>query len=308
MKLWSLPFLILSFFFTSTSYGSNLKFEGNLSTGVLNGTVWERVYSPETDGRKLSELRWELKDIPILKGYFQATYKEKLSIMIEGWTAIKKGDGIMTDRDWLRTSDANYWTHFSESDIDVKKGVMLDFNLAYNFYTLKNYLPNTKLTALIGYRYISWSFEDHLKYLIYSSNPNGGGLRDSFNLGNGRRAIDYTQWYTIPYLGINLELPFPSWELTTTLKYSPCTTGKDEDYHILRNLRFEEKGTGGTYFSAAIQANLPLYNNWSATIGLDYEKVKEMRADTTFSGLYFPDGASVAYDSHLITVGIKKTF
>ncbi|SCA62417.1 Uncharacterized protein SCG7109_AA_00270 [Chlamydiales bacterium SCGC AG-110-M15] len=290
--------------------GWEYDFSASLETSLLRGKSKELVYL-QSDGRKLSELAWDLTDVPMLGLKLQADVNEDWIVTLGGWRNIGPGSGIMVDTDWRLPSDPNFWTDQSIHNVDLVKGEILDFSLAYRLLALRDYPFAFRLKA--GLRYISWKWEDFLISTIGSSSPSGGGLRDISLPGSGERGIDYSQWFTVPYLGAEFESTLFQTQVIARGSASSWVFARDRDFHRNRQTLFEESATGGRYYSLGIELKRMLFELVELSLAYDFEQVREVRADTLVTSLILPpkkfeDGAGISYRSQRLTLGIIYNF
>lgn len=287
----------------------NFRIQLGLDTSILNGEAREVVYDTDQDRRKISELFWDLKEVPMIGVHLRSDIFDDFRVDLNAKTNVAEGSGIMTDWDWLHPTDPSFWTHFSQSSVEVKKAVNLDINASYAFYKFDE--GRGRIRAIGGFKYLFWKWEDHVDFLVYSSNPGGGAVRDLFVPKNGERAIDYQQHYSIPYFGIGAEYPYKKFVFDLRILYSPFVVARDRDYHILRDLLFEEKANNGQYYSLGGEVKWNVFEDWYIGLNAQYEKVKEMRADLfvvvdSYPYLITPNGAGIAYESYQAGLSISK--
>lgn len=289
---------------------SRLDFRGKVSFGVLNGKAMENVYSAYDRRRKISELIWDLRDVPIVSLHLESFIRENFSLHIDYKTNLGGGSGHMTDRDYLWYEDPSYWTHFSQSVVDIRDLVQCDMNGSYSFYSMWD--ETVKCRFFAGFKYIYWKWEDHIQYLIYSSDPDSGSLRDIFSSLDGLRGINYEQTYQMPYFGLALDFHLGKALFNVYASYSCWVRAKDRDFHILRELTFEEAAENGKYYSCGATCSYPFKESYFLEVGIHYEKVAEMRSDTSISDGYtklvIPNSAGLGYHSSLANISFVKRF
>ena len=94
--------------------------EFTLGAGLLNGEAEEKVYDVD-NGAKVSQLDWQLKQVPTLHLGLSWHPMRWLTLDARGWTQIAKGDSHMKDYDWLGENDEG-WTDYSDHpDTRVQK-------------------------------------------------------------------------------------------------------------------------------------------------------------------------------------------
>jgi plasminogen activator len=287
----------------------NLRLEAGISMSILNGESRETVYDTDQDRRKISELFWDLKEVPLLGFHLRSEIFDDFRVDCNAQFNVEEGNGIMTDWDWMHPTSPEIWTSFSQHSVDVTKARIYDVNMSYSFYKFKE--GRGKVRAIMGYKTLFWEWEDHVEFLVYSSNAGGGGLRDIFTPGSGERGIDYQQHFSIPYLGIGTEFPYDPFYFDLQLIYSHMVFAKDRDYHILRDLLFEEKSNNGEYYSLIAEVKWNFTKDWFLGLKANYERVKEIRTDIIitvdpFPHLIIPNAAGIAYDSYQVGLTLSK--
>ena len=136
--------------------------KAHMGVGYLNGDSSELVYGE--NGRKLSELNWELDDVPMLNVGGSISPRSWLTISADFWTRLNRGSGTMDDYDFLAINYDGY-THWSHHDnTDLTQGFMFDLNAAFTFYTFEE----TSFSALVGYKYDTWEWEARGGNYFYS--------------------------------------------------------------------------------------------------------------------------------------------
>ncbi|MFT4553384.1 MAG: outer membrane protease [Chlamydiales bacterium] len=304
------PFLLLASKNETQIFNSpNFRLQLGLDVSLLNGEARETVYDTDQDRRKISELFWDLKEIPMVGVHLRSDIFDDFRIDLNAKTNVAQGSGIMTDWDWLHPTDPSFWTNFSQSSVEVKDAQTFDLNASYAFFKFDE--GRGRVRAIGGFKYLFWKWEDHIDYLVYSSNAGGGAVRDIFIPKNGERGIDYQQHFSIPYFGVGAEFPYKSFIFDLHILYSPFVVARDRDYHILRDLLFEEKANNGQYYSFGGEAKWNVFKDWFLGLNIQYERVKEMRADTfiivdPYPHLIIPNSAGIAYDSYQVGISISK--
>ncbi|WP_367180808.1 omptin family outer membrane protease [uncultured Shewanella sp.] len=82
---------------------NQLTFEGAL--GVLDGSSTEIVY--ESTGRKLSQLDWDINNVPIIKLGANWDLNEQWTFKGRFWSVVtNNGNAHMEDRDWLDSTQS----------------------------------------------------------------------------------------------------------------------------------------------------------------------------------------------------------
>ncbi|EAT0258334.1 omptin family outer membrane protease [Salmonella enterica] len=74
----------------------------SLSAGWLGGERREYVYDT-ISGRKLSQLNWKIRSVPVLKAGITPGVGYRLTVDIGGWASLSSEYGVIDDYDWLGT-------------------------------------------------------------------------------------------------------------------------------------------------------------------------------------------------------------
>jgi hypothetical protein len=77
--------------------------ELSMGVGLLSGQAREKVYDTD-NGEKISQLDWDIKQVPTLHLGLTVHPLQWLSLDLLGWTLVGKGDGHMKDYDCIAMS------------------------------------------------------------------------------------------------------------------------------------------------------------------------------------------------------------
>lgn len=154
----------------------------SLGVGLLNGQAREKVYDVES-GQKISQLNWSMKQVPTLHLGVKYQPINWLSLDLNGWTRVAKGDGHLKDYDWLE-EDRGDWSHYSDHpDTQVSKAWQADF--AATAWALKR--EDVALGVMLGYQRNQFGWSAKGGRYTYSSDE---GFRDeSGEFPAGRKAF-----------------------------------------------------------------------------------------------------------------------
>lgn len=253
--------ILLFFIFLSISLPLSAQ-EWTFSTGLtsqyINGEIQELVYDWH-DGERytMSALYWEIENL-FLAGPWAQINRGPFQLKGEFLIPLNEGTGQMQDYDWLGytsdfaslglTNPEEEWTHYSRSDVFIKKYLDYTIDLSYKAFTHRFF--EMDITAGFQYRQIRW--EDIPLYYIYSTSSSFRGSSGNFIEDN---AINF-EWHSSTGLaGLNfwfIPSPYNIPELQFRLQgqfgfYSYRYT---VDEHILRNYQFTD------IFAGAIQWDL----------------------------------------------------
>lgn len=248
--------------------------EVSLGVGLLNAKAQEKVYDV-SDGKKISQLSWDLKQVPTL--HLGLSYKPLswLSLDARGWTQVAKGNSHMTDYDWLGDDDEG-WTHFSDHpDTRIQKAWQAE--LAATAWALKR--ENLALGVMLGYQRSQYGWQSRGGRYNYSSDD---GLRDvSGEFPNGLKGITYQQTYDTPYVGLVGLYNYRNWTVESRFKYSQWVKARDFDQHHLRGLTFTgDQGNRGRMQSLALAVSYGMTPQFSIKAGVDYQVYAEAKGST----------------------------
>ena len=250
-----------------------------VSVGLLNGSAQETVYYSAHGNRQLlSQLDWDLKSVAMVGGEVSVVWKNSLWLNAGLWGAATKGNGQMTDFDWLLEQPGSPWTDWSLSSVDVTRAWLLDLSL--NLELARS--GAVGIRAIAGYKYNTWRWEDHGIQHIYSSNPTiPAGFRNDVASDTSETGIIYEQNFHIPYLGAGLNYASGPWNVDAFVLFSPFVIATDRDHHVIRELEFEETFSGGQYIGLGVRGTYTFQNNFFATLAFDGQLIPEFYGDQT---------------------------
>lgn len=267
--------------------------------GIVNGLAGEYVY----DGaHTLSELLWDIDAIVMAGVNASWRFADRWSLNSGFWTALNKGNGEMTDKDFYIYGYSE-WTHYSRHEVEIEKGRVIDINIGYRL----NPAGRTAFTALIGYRQDIWEWTDSAQEYIYSERS----FRDTHGHFEGVNAIDYKQTFDIPYAGLHVTGPVGTqfnWE--ASIIASVFGSAEALDHHILRDLRFKDTFSGLTYLALNLGGSYAFNEQSSLELSLHGQHVPESKGDSVIlnDGSRFPDGGGIALDTIMLSVGYTHRF
>jgi outer membrane protease len=277
------------------------------SCGMLEGEAHEYVYDDTFFGfggtYKASELIWDLSGLAVAGAIVSVRPTESWSVQLGGWTCVNKGNGGMVDYDWAM--EGIDWTDRSISDVEVVSSYMADINVAYRFFKRES----LSLSGVIGYKQDFWKWEDSFIELLYSVD----GFRDYYEEGDGSNMIDYEQLFQIPYIGINSACVWGRFALTAYLLYSPLVMAEDKDYHIQRDIRFEETFSGGNYFGGGLAAQYDVTSAFFLSASLDCQSIPEFKGDMELTDelgdtYSYSDSAGISHLSSMLSASVGVRF
>ena len=274
-----------------------------LESGHVWGKSFERVYYPEENDRKVSELIWQLKNVYMVGAVINAEPVSWLRINLGGWFAVNKGTGVMDDYDWV-LEDSSEWTDWSHSAILLKRGIILDANLQGRLFEYHG----LGFWAVGGFKFMNWYWHERGKFYIYSVY----GYRDYYGLDGGRHCIDYEQWFYTPYAGVSLTYDYDRLHFSGYLNYSPLAWARGEDHHLLGNIVFSDRFDHVRYFGVGLRATFDVTEHFYVGAGFDFQQyynrvgttIEEVDGETTV----YTESAGIEHFSHMISFTMGYRF
>ena len=277
-----------------------IQLEGAL--GLLNGSSTELVYR---DGKKLSQLDWEIENVPIIKLGATRDINEQLTFKGGLWSVMNDdGDAHMEDRDWLTPNQSSPSDISIHPDTKLRNAYEIDLNATYWLAINSNY----RMGALVGYQYNQFKWDGIGGTYRYNNGANVGAFSNIV-------VIDYKQEFQVFYLGFAGEYNIDRSEFFAQVKWSPLVDAKGVDNHRLRNLTFYEQSNGDSDFVSLtlnygynFTPRAKLYAEYVYTV---YEEAKadtKLVNNTTGQVSYSPNSAGLDNENSTVSVGIKLIF
>jgi len=254
----------------------------SMGLGLLNGRSQEKVYD---DGEKLSQLTWDIKQVPTLHLGLAFHPLDWLSYDLRGWTRISGGNSHMKDYDWLSDEDVG-WTHYSDHPkTRLKNAWQVEF--AATAWALKR--EDLALGVTAGYQRSRFDWDSKGGSYVYTSE---NGFRDlEGNFPGGEKAISYQQTYDTPYLGLVGLYNLKNWTLESRFKYSQWVRARDFDTHHMRDLTFSgDNGNTGRMQSLALGLAYNVNPQLSVKAGIDHQVYASTKGSTLIK--HEPSGQS----------------
>lgn len=246
--------------------------EMSLGVGVLNGQAQEKMY---LNGEKISQLKWDMKQVPTLHLGLSYHPLQWLSLDAQGWTQVAKGNGHMKDYDWFDGEDED-WTDFSDHpDTRVRKAWQAEF--AVTAWALKR--DDLALGAMLGYQRSEFGWQSRGGRFTYSSDD---GFRDiSGEFPAGGKVITYEQTYDTPHVGLVGLYSYGDWTVEGRFKHSQWVKARHYDQHHLRDVTFTgNNGNRGRMQSLALGLSYRINPQFSVKAGVDYQVHAEAKGST----------------------------
>jgi len=249
------------------------------SVELINGTAQENVYSHVAGARyHLSELDWDIRNVVMVGAEATMVLNKTFRINAGLWGAATQGNGQMNDYDWLLEEPGSPWTDWSLSEVDVTRAWMLDLNVSAELTRF----GALGLRGIIGYKYNTWSWEDHGVRHIYSTDPTvPGGFRNDVANDPPTTGVTYEQDFHIPYIGVGLNYVAGRWDVDGYVLYSPMVVATDYDQHVIRQLAFKETFSDGQYIGAGVRGSCTFLDSYFVTLALDGQIIPEIYGNST---------------------------
>jgi len=248
--------------------------ELSMGVGLLNGQAREKVYDTD-DGKKISQLNWDMKQVPTLHLGMTVHPLQWLTLDLRGWTMVGKGDGHMKDYDWLSDEHADWSDYSNHPDTRVKKAWQAEF--AATAWAIKG--DDVALGVTAGYQRSQFGWQARGGHFQYSSED---GYRDlTGEIPDGLKGISYKQRYDTPYVGLVGRYTLRNWTLESRYKYSQWVKASDFDNHHERETTFAgDHGNQGRMQSVAVGLSYQFTPQLSVKAGVDYQRYAEAKGST----------------------------
>jgi outer membrane protease len=274
--------------------------ELNLGVGLLSGQSQEKVFDVDDGGKKISQLNWDIKQVPTLHLGLAYHPLDWLSLDVRGWTRIGAGNSHMKDFDWLG-EEGDDWTDYSNHpDTRLKTAWQAEF--AATVWALKR--DDLALGLMAGYQRTQFDWESRGGSYVYSVD----GYRDqSGTFSRGEKGISYQQTYETPYLGLVGLYHYQNWSLESRYKYSQWVKAREFDTHHMRDLTFAgNHGNTGRMHSLALALSYRVTPQLAVKAGIDHQVYGEAKGSTVIkhapSGKRFYDGGDASGQSNKTTL------
>ncbi|MGK0256001.1 MAG: plasminogen activator [Arcobacteraceae bacterium] len=267
---------ILSFCFLFSTLYSHEIVKGQISLTSLDTTSHEFVYN---NGKKLSELIWEAKDVQMLG--VQVDYVLSPSSFIKiGYKTNLSDDALMDDYDWMKddTEDWSHWSNHPNTKLD--NFTILDISLNKKIKLHHSLDSNIR----IGYKEENRKFKAYGGTYIYSSST---GFRDDSGAFNGL-GISYEETFKTIYVGINGKLHYSDFTISGGLSYSPMVQASNIDTHHMRY--FTNNNTFNDTTMIAINAEVEYLVTKRISIALNYTDIQYSETQGITTRTYYEDG------------------
>jgi outer membrane protease len=201
--------------------GNGVTFSLGVETGYLSGSTSYHITVPAPGALLESELDWSLDGW--LVGVSASVGRErKWTADVSLLTNASEGAGVMEDSDWLNGT----LFIFSESDVSREAFSAVIFDVSGKYWFLSS--PKWSLGGVAGFFY---QYFDLTASNLDQHSPLG---IEAFSASVEGPVVTYAVTYSVPYMGISLEL-CPSSALTLSAgALGGYAFADDEDDHLLR--------------------------------------------------------------------------
>lgn len=276
-------------------------FSINSSLGYLGGSAHEFVYDSDT-GRKMSQLNWEMKGVPIVQVEGNYQLLSWLDTNLRGWITLGKGSVLMDDYDWLIPEQSAWskWSHHTDTDLRGANEV----DMSMRAFALQN--AAYQLGGVIGYQRNLYSFLAKGGCFNYDNGIDIGCFPD------GEVGIGYQQMFNMPYIGLLGTYVHDAIELSGIFKYSNSVVGRDVDQHYQRSLTFREGSNQFEFYHVLFNAGyfvkpqVKLFVMGSYTYFPNKKTGTQIRDNTQNIVVFLPHGsAGFSNENYVCALGVQ---
>jgi len=284
-KIFLLSLCCAAFLYGNDSSGNKNQTEITLngltlgaSVSLFNAKSHETLYMPQgyaTAGRRVSELTWKAKNIPLLGLNAEYEFYKGLGVYFGYQKDAFGDDGVMDDYDWISNTYPNVRTHWSHHEnTKVDKIEVLDFGMKYK-YTFDDVqmdtVSNVDTWIKLGYTQEKQKFQAYDGYGEYLLSPvSFSGL-----------VITYEQEYKGPYLGLGADFKNEQYTFNIGMKYSPIMKAEYTDRHHQRIPAFTEDADFDniTMIGVNVGVGYKITQNQALTLSYEYTKYDDKKGD-----------------------------
>ncbi len=267
------------------------------SIGHINGESHEYVYFGD---EKVSELIWRLENVPMLGISYNTKLPYEITFDIEGWLKIDSSSSYLENFDWDSSFHPTEWAFYSKTNTKLTDGEIFNASLSIPIYKAENY----KFSALVGFKYDHWRWEDYGGYYIYSK----GSFRDTKGTFDNAIGITYEQWLYAPYLGLKMDLKIGEWKINNSIAGTKWAWADAQDHHLKRSLVFDDSVQNMSYIIIESDINYPISKNFYIGFNVGYEHFFKTRGDTVTGGNTYSNEAGIQHESWIYSLNLKYIF
>ncbi|MGF0536543.1 omptin family outer membrane protease [Agrobacterium sp. ES01] len=281
---------------------------GSIDAGIMDIYATETVHSGSF---KISELDWETKNVPVLRGSLGIEIAPEWQLKVNGRVGFK-GDGKMTDYDWI----SPYYIDTSKSgwsDRSIHPDTGLDHFYSGGIEINRKFVddPRNTLSGGIGVKYTDLQWTSRGGSYLYSTT----GTRDtSGTFTDGEKVITYRQQIPTAYAHIDGSRKFGRLSIDGGLEGGFAFAAKATDNHWLRDLEFTDEFDFAPTFGASLGASYTLTPKASLYLTANYDFTNLGRGDTktynTSTGVRnsYDEAAGATLRTIYVGAGLKGSF
>ncbi|EDW4550530.1 omptin family outer membrane protease [Salmonella enterica] len=238
--------------------------DASLSFGWAGGEAREYVYDT-TSGKKISQLNWKIKSAYILKAGLSWDVQDWITLNAGGWTTLASGSGVMNDYDWLDDNRSGWsdWSHHPDTRLNWANE--LDLNVKGWLIRQDNY----RAGLMTGWQQTRFSWTASGGSFDHNNHSRTGDYLPG-------KVVDYSQKFTMPYVGIVGQYRYHDIEFNGQVKFSNRVSVEANDEHYTRGMTFRD-GTGNSRYV-------------SASVDVGYYMTPGLRIFTDFTYSVFGEG------------------
>ena len=212
--------------------------------GFFNGKIIENVwyadvtqsgnkitYSPQN---KMSRLDWMIDNTFFIGAGFSFVFNDKIDVNYSFKNLFSQNCGLMKDYDWLKPSDPDYLSRFSQHTNHLNSFTQIDFTIGRIFYIGEN--KNISITPRFGIEVQKYDFDGIDGWRTYD-NENWQVVR----FGE-EKVISYSQAFATPVLVLSADFNFLTYfEAVVDFSGMWISDICCIDTHHLRNALFNDR-------------------------------------------------------------------
>lgn len=273
--------------------------ELSASIGILNGEAREYVFD-SSNGRTVSRLDWEFDNVPTFTAQAAWQASDWFRFALKGTTNLATHSN-MADYDWnigVCPPDG-MGGDFCESfhpGTRLVSAYMLDASVRFHELTLAGFA----LAPVAGFKW------DYFSWRAYNGTSNYAA---PFNSGLG---ISYEQWWSTPYIGLELSRSFGKLDLMVRGIFSDWGDGHDRDHHHMRSIVFKEFFDNVRVYGADIGARYALSDRVGVTLDYSFTSWQLTKGPSVLNDLADGtiqadpgDAAGASSSTHLVSLGVS---
>ncbi len=273
--------------------------ELSASIGILSGEAREYVYD-SANGRTVSRLDWDFDNVPTFTAGAAWQASDWFRFQLKGSTNLAT-NSKMSDYDWNigGCPPDGMGGDFCESfhpGTRLVSAYMLDASVRFHDLTLAGFA----IAPVAGFKW------DYYSWRAYNGVSNYAA---DFNSGLG---ISYEQWWSTPYLGLEVSRTFGKLDLKARGIFSDWGDGRDRDHHHMRSILFKETFDNVRVYGADIGARYALTDRVGVTLDYSFSSWQLTKGPATINDLasgtidHDPgDAAGASNATHLVSLGVS---